>query len=63
MREFIAIIVGLVGGFILGIVLSSIIGIFGVYVLGQPMGIKFLPFYMAILCGIVLPVIEYKRKK
>jgi hypothetical protein len=63
MREFTAIIVGLIGGFILGIALSSVLGIFGVFVLGQPLGIKFLPYFTAVICAIVLPIIEAKRKR
>ncbi|MCU9595739.1 DUF5957 family protein [Caldibacillus thermolactis] len=61
MRIFIAIIVGLLGGFILGVALSSFLGIFGMTMLNQPIGIKFLPYYTALLCAIVLPILEYRK--
>ncbi len=63
MKIFIAMIVGLIGGFILGIALSSFIGVIGVAVFDKPMGIKYLPYLTSFLCAIVVPMIEYKRSK
>jgi hypothetical protein len=63
MRTFLAIIVGLIGGFILGIALSSFIGIIGMTIFGEPMGIKFLSYYTAIICAIVVPIMDRKRSK
>ncbi|MEK4253333.1 MULTISPECIES: DUF5957 family protein [Ureibacillus] len=62
MRVFLSIIVGLVGGFILGIALSSFIGIISITLFKVPMGIKYLPYYTAILCAIILPMYELKLK-
>lgn len=62
MKIFVAIIVGLVGGFILGVALSSFIGILGMTVLSQPLGIKYLSYITAFICAIVLPVLEYKKQ-
>lgn len=61
MRTFIAIIVGLIGGFILGIALSSIIGVTGIMFLDKPIGIKYLSYYTAVICAIVVPIIDSKR--
>lgn len=62
MKIFVAIIIGLIGGFILGVALSSFIGILGMTVLSQPLGIKYLPYITAFICAIVLPVLEYKKQ-
>ncbi|WP_249315662.1 DUF5957 family protein [Bacillus sp. FJAT-49711] len=56
MKLFSAIFISVIGGFILGIALSSIIGIFSVIFLNQPIGIKYLPFYTALLCAVVVPI-------
>jgi hypothetical protein len=61
MRLFLSVFVGLVGGFLLGIALSSMIGIIGIWFVGQPIGIKYLPYFTAILCAIVVPAIDQKR--
>lgn len=60
MRTFIAIIVGLIGGFVLGVALSSFIGIISVTLFQSPFGIKFLPYYAAVLCAILVPIIDAK---
>ncbi|MFE8696614.1 DUF5957 family protein [Cytobacillus sp. FJAT-53684] len=56
MRTLLAIIVGAVGGFILGIALSSFIGIIGMILFDQPIGIKFLPYYSSFICAIIVPI-------
>lgn len=61
MRLFLFVFIGLVGGFLLGIALSSMIGIIGMWFIGQPIGIKYLPYFTAILCAIVVPAIDQKR--
>lgn len=62
MRAFISVLVGLIGGFVLGIALSSVIGIISVTVFQSPFGIKFLPYYMAVLCAIIVPIVDAKTK-
>ncbi|MUK89403.1 hypothetical protein GMD78_13625 [Ornithinibacillus sp. L9] len=62
MRAFIGVIVGIIGGFILGIALSSFIGIFGMVVFNQAMGIKYLPYLTAIICAVLVPIIDQKSK-
>lgn len=63
MRIFIAIMVGLTGGFLLGIALSSFIGILGMFLFNEPIGIKYLSYVTAIICAIVVPVIDQKTLK
>ena len=55
-------IVGFIGGFILGITLSELIGVFGIALFNKPIGIKYLAFYTAILCAVVVPIISQKSK-
>ncbi|MDA3129439.1 DUF5957 family protein [Aliibacillus thermotolerans] len=62
MRTFLTILVGLLGGFVIGIALSSMIGIFGMLFLNEPIGIKFLPYFTALLCAIIVPMIEQKSR-
>jgi hypothetical protein len=63
MRVMLGIIVGIVGGFILGIALSSFIGIFGMVFFDQPMGIKFLPYFSSFICAIAVPYMDSKTLK
>jgi len=53
MKTIIAIIIGLIGGFLLGIALSSFIGVTGMILFNEPIGIKYLPYYSAIFCSII----------
>src|SRR5699024_6508692 len=48
MRIFFGILVGLIGGFVLGIALASFIGVFGIILFNEPMGIKYLSYFTAI---------------
>lgn len=63
MRFLLNVLIGCVGGFFLGIALSSLIGTIGMMVFQQPIGIKYFPYFTAMLCAIVVPVIEQKRSK
>lgn len=60
MRLLLSILVGIFGGFILGIILSEFIGILGMTIFQKPIGIKYLPFYTAILCTLI--VLIYNKK-
>ncbi len=51
-----AIIVGVFGGFISGVALSSFIGIVGFMLLNEPIGIKYLPYFTAVLGAILVPL-------
>lgn len=63
MRIFIAMIVGLIGGFVLGIALSSFIGIIGMLVFQEPIGIKYLSYFTAIICAVVVPIVDIKSRE
>ena len=62
MRVFVAVLIGIIGGFVLGIALSSFIGIFGMLLFDKPLGIKYLPFFTSFICAIVVPIIDQKGK-
>ncbi|TDB51063.1 MULTISPECIES: DUF5957 family protein [Bacillaceae] len=63
MRVFIAVIVGVFGGFILGIALSSFIGVVGMTLFNEPFGIKYLSYYTSFVCAILVPIIDHKTFK
>ncbi|WP_078378498.1 DUF5957 family protein [Sutcliffiella halmapala] len=63
MRTFITIIVGIIAGFILGIALSSFIGIAGHILVQKPLGIKYLPYYTSIICAVLVPYLDAKSRK
>lgn len=63
MRIFLGILVGLFGGFVLGIAISSFIGVLGMIVFNEPIGIKYLSYFMAILCAVAVPIIDQKNLK
>ena len=63
MRSMLAVIIGVIGGFVIGIAMSSFIGVLGMLVIGQPVGIKFLPYFTAIICAIVVPILDSKSRK
>lgn len=55
MRMLIVVLLGLAGGFLAGIVISQLVGIVGVLVFHQAIGVKFLPVYTAIIGAIAAP--------
>lgn len=63
MRIFLSILVGIIGGFVLGIALSSFIGVLGMILFNEPMGIKYLSYYTAFICAVVVPIIDQKSLK
>jgi uncharacterized membrane protein YeaQ/YmgE (transglycosylase-associated protein family) len=63
MRIFLGILVGLIGGFVLGIALSSFIGVLGMILFNEPLGIKYLSYFTAIICAVVVPMIDQKNLK
>ncbi|PWA11927.1 hypothetical protein DCC39_08285 [Pueribacillus theae] len=61
MQLVLAVFTGAIGDFILGIVLSGFIGVFGMFLFDEPIGIKFLPYFTAFLCAIVVPIWTNKK--
>ena len=57
------IFIGAGSGLIVGFLLSNIIAMLGLLLFEQPIGIKFLPFYMALLFSILVPVIMQRKTK
>jgi Family of unknown function (DUF5957) len=58
MKTAITALIGLVAGFLAGIVLSEIIGIVGFLMFGQAIGIKYLPIYLAVAFAIIAPAVR-----
>jgi hypothetical protein len=55
MTTVFAAMIGLVAGFLAGIVLSEIVGVVGFLMFGQAVGIKYLPIYLAVAFAIIAP--------
>lgn len=58
MRTILVILLALGAGFLAGLVLSEFIGIAGVLLFARPLGIKYLPVYLAILFAGVAFIID-----
>lgn len=56
------ILCGAIGGFVLGILLTNLVGIISFVMFGVPMGIKFFPFYLALISSLIVPLWMNKRK-
>jgi hypothetical protein len=63
MKAIVAAAVGSVTGFLLGLVLSEIIGIVGFVLTGRPVGIKYLPIYLAIGFAVAAPVVRARIRR
>jgi hypothetical protein len=61
MKTILFILAALAAGFAAGILLSEVIGIVGMLVFQQPVGIKYLPVYLAILSAGAVLVISVAR--
>ncbi len=57
------IVLALIAGFCLGMVLSQIIGITGLLLFDRAIGIKFLPIYSAVICGLVIPIVLRRKAR
>jgi hypothetical protein len=58
MRTVMMIVCGLIGGFLGGLILSELIGIVGVLLFDQAVGIRFLPLYLAVVGAIAAPIVD-----
>lgn len=63
MRVVIALVVGVAGGFALGLVLSQVIAVVGLLLFDQLVGIKFLPIYLAIAGAVIAPLVEARNRR
>lgn len=62
MKFLLSVLLGCIGGFMIGIALSELIGVIGVVLFNKAIGIKYLPIYTAVLCGVLVPLISQKSK-
>jgi hypothetical protein len=58
-----AVVLGVLGGFLTGLLLSQVIGIAGLVLLGQAVGIKYLPIMTAIAGAILAPIAAIRRRR
>jgi len=63
MKAAVAVVVGLVTGFIAGIVLSEIIGIAGFVLARRAVGVKYLPIYLAIAFAVAAPLVRARIRR
>jgi hypothetical protein len=63
MRTMIAAVTGIFGGFIIGVLLSSVIGILSFQFFFKPFGIPFLPYLCALAGAVAVPVIDWRQWK
>jgi hypothetical protein len=63
MKAAVAVVVGLVTGFLVGIVLSEIIGVVGFVLTRHPVGIRYLPIYLAIGFAVAAPVVRARIRR
>lgn len=61
MRIALAIGGGLVAGFVVGIMLSQLIGIVGFLVFSQAVGVKYLALYTAVAGAVIAPLVVVRR--
>jgi hypothetical protein len=58
MRTVVMIVIGLIGGFLGGLILSELIGIVGVLLFDRAIGIRFLPLYLAVVGAVAAPIVD-----
>jgi hypothetical protein len=63
MRTMIAAVTGIFGGFIIGVLLSSVIGILSFQFFFKPFGIPFFPYLCALAGAVAVPVIDWRQWK
>lgn len=62
MRNFILTVLTLIIGFVIGMMLSEVIGVVGVLGFGRVVGIKYLPVYTAIALAIIANLIDARSR-
>jgi hypothetical protein len=63
MRAIAAVLLGLIGGVVAGLLLSEIIGFVGYLAFDSTVGIKSLPIYLAILFSVVAPIVDIRFRR
>jgi Family of unknown function (DUF5957) len=62
-KAAIAVVIGLIIGFVAGIVLSEIIGIVGFVLTGRAVGIKYLSIYLALAFAVAAPWVRARIRR
>jgi O-antigen ligase len=63
MRAVVVAVVALIGGFLAGIVLSEVIGVVGLLVFEDVVGIKFLPVVTALVAAAAAVVVSLRAQR
>ena len=63
MRAVVVAVVALIGGFLAGIVLSEVIGVVGLLVFEDVVGIKFLPVVTALVAAAAAVVVKLRAQR
>jgi hypothetical protein len=63
MKSIIIPMVAALGGLLLGIMVSEVIGIVGFMATGETMGIRYLPIFLAGLAAMIAIVVQLRRAK
>jgi multisubunit Na+/H+ antiporter MnhE subunit len=63
MKSAVAVVIGLITGFVAGIVLSEIIGVAGFVLTRRGVGIKYLPIYLAIAFAVAAPLVRTRIRR
>jgi hypothetical protein len=63
MRAVVVAVVALIGGFLAGIVLSEVIGVVGLLVFEDVVGIKFLPVVTALVAAAAAVVVNLRAQR
>ncbi|MFB9546161.1 DUF5957 family protein [Micromonospora sagamiensis] len=58
-----AVLIGLVAGFLAGLVVDQIIGVVGLLTSGDPGGFRFLPLVLAAVGAVVAVVVDRQRQR
>lgn len=61
MKTLLVVLFGLIGGYVFGVVLAEIVGIASFLLFDRPVGIKFLPVLLAVLCAVVGAVSVWRK--
>lgn len=62
MKLLLNILIGFVGGFAIGVALSSVIGVTGMLLLDKAIGIPYLSIYTAVIGAIIVPIFTLKNR-
>jgi putative Ca2+/H+ antiporter (TMEM165/GDT1 family) len=62
-RIFVITMLTLIAGFVIGMVLSEVIGIVGFILYHRAVGIKYLPIYTAIVLAVIVNLVDFFARR